>query len=188
MRTKNIYMIGLLLICMTITNLAYSQCGSERLKVKTLKDSEADEINFTPEPSTVHKQRMFPKPIYHNNNPREPSEKQVYVVECILIKFKKETNDRDLHLIVKDLNSNEKLVVEIPNPACVDTADNPHFSHISDIRTLLTSKLGTFTSNYKFAPAGTKIRVTGVGFFDKKNHPTGFKGRELHPVLDLEFL
>ncbi|MES1226263.1 MAG: hypothetical protein ABUT20_62885 [Bacteroidota bacterium] len=189
MKPKDILQRALYILLFLVVNFfAYSQCGSERLKVKTLKDPEADEINFTPEPSTVHQQRMFPKPIYHNNNPREPSEKQVYVVDCILIKFKKESNDRDFHLIVKDLNSNEKLVVEVPNPACVNVAGNPHFSHLKDLRTLLTTKLGTFTSAYKFAPAGTKIRVTGVGFFDKKNHPTGFKGRELHPVLNLEFL
>jgi len=185
---KNVFQIILFSAFVIINNIASAQCGSERVKVKTLKDNEADQINYTPETSTVHKQRMFPKPIYHNDNPREPSEKQVYVVECILVKFKKETNDRDFHLIVKELNSNEKLVVEVPNPACVDIAGNPHLSRIKAIRTLLTQKLGTFTSSYKFAKPNTKIRVTGVGFFDKKNHPTGFKGRELHPVLDLEFL
>jgi hypothetical protein len=115
------------------------------------------------------------------------SEKQVYVVECILLKFKRETNDNDYHLIVKDLNSNEKLVVEVPSPLCVDTT-NPHLSGIPAIRALLKQELGTITTNYKNAKPGTRIRVTGVGFFDKKNHPTGFKGRELHPVLDLEFL
>ena len=147
-----------------------------------------NEINFTPKPSTVHEQRQFPKPIYHDNNPRQPSEKQVYVVDCILIKYKREINDGDYHLIVKDLNTNEKLVVEIPNPDCVNISGNSHFSHIKDVRMLLKTKLSTFTTNYKFAPTGTKIRVTGVGFFDKKNHPTVFKGRELHPVLDIEFL
>jgi hypothetical protein len=167
--------------------LIHAQCGSERMRVKTLKDSEVSEINFTPQESTVHKQRQFPKPVYHDNNLRQPSEKQVYVVECILLKFKRETNDNDYHLIVKDLNSNEKLVVEVPSSLCVDTTD-PHLSGIPTIRALLKQELGTITTNYKNAKPGTRIRVTGVGFFDKKNHPTGFKGRELHPVLDLEFL
>ena len=185
---KKHFQILLLIAFIIAGNIAVAQCGSDRVKVKTLKDGEAGQINYTPEQSTVHQQRMFPKPVYHNNNPRDSSEKQVYTVDCILIKFKKETNDRDFHLIVKDLNSNEKLVVEVPNPACVDIAHNPHLSHIKAMRILLTNKLGTFTSAYKFAKPNTKLRVTGVGFFDKKNHPKGFKGRELHPVIDIEFL
>ena len=185
---KYLFKLLALATLLFINSWIYSQCGSDRLKVKTLKDSEVSEINFTPEPSTVHQQRLFPKPVYHNNNPRDSSEKQVYVIDCILLRFKRETNDGDFHLIVRDPNNNEKLVVEIPNPQCVNISSNPHFSNIKDVRKLLTTKLGSFTANYKNAPAGTKIRVTGVGFFDKKNHPTGFKGRELHPVLDLEFL
>jgi hypothetical protein len=70
---------------------------------------------------------------------------------------------------------------------CVDTT-NLHLSHIPAVRELLRQKLGTITTTYKNAKPGTKIRVTSVGFFDMKNHPTGFKRRELHPVLDLEFL
>ena len=65
---------------------------------------------------------------------------------------------------------------------------NPHFSKIDLSRKRLVAKVGPVKKKGRVPPAGTKIRVIGVGFFDKKNHPKGFKGRELHPVLELKVL
>ena len=175
-----------LLITITLSTIIYGQCGSERWDVKTLNDPEANDIVFTPVSSTVHKQLQFLKPAYHEANPRDATEKRVYRIKCILVKYMKE-NDSDWHLVVKDLNSNEKMVVEIPDMDCVD-ASNPHFSKIEVSKNRLKAKVGPVKKTPRAAPAGTKLQITGVGFFDKDNHPICFKGREIHPVLELKVL
>lgn len=163
-----------------------AQCGSERWEVKVLEDPEAVDINFTPVRSTVHKQLALEKPNYHDDNPRDITEKKVYLINCILVKYKKE-EDKDWHLVVKDLGTDEEMVVEIPDPECVDMS-NPRFSKLKVLRERLKAQVGPVTTSFRKPPAGTRIRITGVGFFDKKNHPIGFKGRELHPVLELKVL
>jgi hypothetical protein len=182
---SNWFLSAILILC---SYASVAQCGTERVKVKTLKDEEESEISFTPKHSSVHEQLQFAKPPFHDDNPREPSEKQVYIIEAYLIKYKKETNDNDYHLVVQDIDSDEQMVVEVPSLSCADAGHNEHFSHLKEVRNILSQQLGNFTTSYKYAPEGTRIRVTGVGFFDKRNHPRGFKGRELHPVLNLEFI
>src|ERR1051325_7281672 len=95
-----------------------AQCGTERWSVKILEDSEAGAINFSPVTSTVHKQLAFTKPPYHENNPRDMTEKKVYKINCVLIQYMRE-KDSDWHLVVKDLTTNEKMVVEIPDLDCI---------------------------------------------------------------------
>jgi hypothetical protein len=164
----------------------YGQCGSERWEVKTLADAEAGDIKFTPVKSTVSKQLAFIKPDYHENNLRDSTEKRVYKIDCILLEYMQEA-DSDWHLVVKDLITGKKMVVEIPDTDCIDMS-NPHFSKIDLSRRRLVAKVGPVKKKGRVPPAGTNIRVIGVGFFDKKNHPKGFKGRELHPVLELKVL
>jgi hypothetical protein len=154
--------------------------------VKTLSDAEAGDIKFTPTKSSVHKQLAFAKPAYHDNNPREASELKVYKIDCILVKYKSET-DKDWHLVVQDITTGEQMVVEIPDPACVDMT-NSHFKKLVVSRNRLKAQVGPVTASYRTPPAGTRLQIIGVGFFDKKNHPAGFKGRELHPVLELKVL
>lgn len=163
-----------------------AQCGTERWPVKILEDPEANDIVFTPVSSTVHKQLAFTKPTYHESNPRDATEKKVYKMNCILVKYMEE-GDKDWHLVVQDLNTNEMMVVEIPSLDCIDQS-NPHFSKIAVSRNRLKAQVGPVKSTPRVPPAGTKLEITGVGFFDKSNHPTGFKGRELHPVLELKVL
>lgn len=175
------------LISLVLTNdLVYGQCGSERWEVKTLSDPEAGDIKFTPVKSTVSKQLAFFKPDYHENNLRDKTEKKVYKIDCILLEYVQEA-DGDWHLVVKDLVTKEKMVVEIPDLECIDQA-NPHFSKIDVSRKRLVAKVGPVKKKARKPPVGTKIQIIGVGFFDKKNHPQGFKGRELHPVLELKVL
>jgi len=163
-----------------------AQCGSERWEVKTLADTEAGDINFTPVSSTVHKQLAFLKPDYHENNPRDATEKKVYKINCILVKYMLE-KDSDWHLVVQNLTTSEQMVVEIPDLDCIDQS-NSHFSKIEVSRNRLKAKVGPVKRTPRVPPAGTRLQITGVGFFDKKNHPAGFKGREIHPVLELKVL
>jgi hypothetical protein len=55
-------------------------------------------------------------------------------------------------------------------------------------RNRLKAKVGPVKKTPRLPPAGTRLQIIGVGFFDKKNHPVGFKGREIHPVLELKVL
>ena len=171
---------------LTLVTVTYAQCGSERWNVKILQDAEADDINFAPVASTVHKQLHFLKPDYHEDNPRDLTEKRVYKIKCILIQYMLE-DDSDWHLVVKDLMTGEKMVVEIPDLDCIDQS-NPHFSKIDISRKRLVARVGPVKKTPRIPPPGTKLQITGVGFFDKKNHPIGFKGREIHPVLELKVI
>jgi protein-tyrosine-phosphatase len=177
----------LVIFLMLAPRFLHAQCGDERWEVKTLTDSEAPQINFTPKKSTVHEQLKFNKPPFHDNNPRDVSEKQVYQIDCILLMYKNE-EDNDWHLVVKDLVTNEKMVIEIPDPECAEVKSSPHLKNLKKVRQKLTARIGPIKNKMWKAPANTKMRVTGVGFFDKSNHPKGFKGRELHPVLSIVFL
>src|SRR5258706_10668822 len=169
----------LLVLILAVNTIIHAQCGSERWEVKTLADSEAGNINFTPVSSTVHKQLAFLKPTYHDNNPRDATEKKVYKINCILVKYMQE-NDSDWHLVVKDLATSEQIVVEIPDLDCIDQS-NSHFSKIVVSKNRLKAKVGPVKKTPRVPPAGTRLEITGVGFFDKDNHPAGFKGREIHP-------
>jgi hypothetical protein len=180
----------LMAIWLVIFHLLYTsancQCGTERWKVKTLTDDEAESINFTPVSSTVHKQLHFIKPDYHEENLRDESEKQVYRIKCKVIKYKAE-NDQDWHIVIQDLVTKEQMVVEIPSPVCIDSS-NPHFSKIPLVRKRFVALVGPVKKQFRAAPKGLKMEVSGVGFFDKSNHPVGSSGRELHPVIDLKAL
>ena len=178
-----------LLLCNVYSHFLFAQCGTERWLVKTLQDADTANIRWRAVTSTVSGQLQKTKPVYHENNPRDSTELRVYKMDCILVKYKEE-DDHDWHLIVQDLVTNEQMCVEIPDPAdCSEVAANPRFSKIARARSRIEMNVGPVMGSYRTPPAGkNKIQVTGVGFFDKKNHPTGFKGRELHPVLDLKFL
>ena len=180
---SHLLFFALILLSSTVTN---AQCGSERWNVKTLNDGEAGDVIFTPVSSTIHKQLAFPKPAYHENNPRDATEKKVYKINCKLVKYKVE-DDSDWHLVVQDLTTNEKMAVEIPSLNCVDQS-NSRFNKIDVSRRRLRAKVGPVTTQYRLPPTGTRLQIIGVGFFDKSNHPVGFKGRELHPVLELKVL
>src|SRR6185369_7248902 len=165
----------LLLLFFCISFYSEAQCGSERWETKTLSDAEATKIKFSSIMSTVHDQLAFPKPAYHENNKRDQTEKQVYRIECILVKYKVE-DDKDWHLVVQDLQTNEQMVVEIPDPDnCNEVKGNTHLSKLAKVRKRIVAHVGPVTDEYRKPPEDSKkIIVTGVGFFDKKNHPQGF--------------
>jgi hypothetical protein len=186
---KNVFTFYRLLtlsLCFIIHTITYCQCGSERWPVKTLNDSEANDINYTPVSSSVHKQLQFPKPEYHEKNARDVTEKKVYRIKCVLVKYMME-GDKDWHLVVKDLATNDQMVVEIPDLNCIDQS-NLHFNKIEVSRNRLKAKVGPVKTTPRVPPVGTKLEIVGVGFFDRNNHPPGFKGREIHPVLELKVL
>ena len=171
---------------LVVSNCIEAQCGTERWPVKILEDSEAPQINFTPRNSTVKKQLAFFKPDYHEDNPRDTTEKQVYRIKCKLVKYMQE-KDSDWHLVVQDLVTSQQMVVEIPDTDCIDMS-NPHFNKIELSRNRLRAQVGPVKRQPRVPPAGTRLQIVGVGFFDKNNHPSGFRGREIHPVLELKVL
>src|SRR5580765_8088826 len=138
-----------------INDKIFGQCGSQRWEVKTLTDAESGDVKFTPIKSTVSKQLLFIKPAFHLDNPRDSTEKRVYKIDCILLEYVQE-GDSDWHLVVKDLVTNEKMVVEIPDTDCVDMS-NPHFSKIDLSRRRLVAKVGPVKKTARVPPAGTKV-------------------------------
>src|SRR5215472_10137270 len=98
-------------------------CGQERWDIKTLNDTAAKQVNFTPKPSTV-------KALYQLKAPksgavRNPSEMQVYTLQAKLVGYKIEFNpnpkpgekpgDHDFHIVIQEPGGPETMVVEIPD-------------------------------------------------------------------------
>jgi hypothetical protein len=183
-KLKADYYISVFLLFFSATCCA--QCGTQRWSVKTLQDSEVDQINFTPKSSTVKKQLAFPKPDYHDDNPRDSTEKQVYKIKCKLVQYSLE-DDSDWHLIVQDLSTSQQMVMEIPSTSCIGLS-NSHLSKIQLSKKRLIAHVGPVKKTPRVPPAGTRLQIIGVGFFDEKDHPVGFSGREIHPVLELKVL
>jgi hypothetical protein len=161
-------------------------CGSERWQVKVLKDHSVAEINFTPKPETLHALRELPAPEglrAMNGGIRLPQEKQVYIVDALLIGFKREA-DGDLHLVLADpVDRAKTMIAEIPSTACAAREYAQQFKQAAGAVTAIHSA----GPAYRRLPKPVRVSVTGVLFFDFIHGQTGVapNGVELHPVLSL---
>ena len=68
--------------------------------------------------SSITKQISIPKPEGKPED-RLASETSIYSIECYIVGFAEE-KDRDIHIIVADINIDETMVVEIVSPICSD--------------------------------------------------------------------
>src|SRR5256885_9146032 len=80
-------------------------CGHERWTVKVLTDSDRANVNRTSRTSTIHALRALNGPANsvrtsHQNTRISPVELRTYRVHALLIGFKHEADDDDLHLVI----------------------------------------------------------------------------------------
>jgi len=102
------------------------------------------------------------------------------------LQLKKNEADEDYHLVLK--SGKKTMIAEIPGEGCV--ADTPE-----PIKSMIIKARQDFTDWYAAQPnkkhLNAKVRVTGMGFFDRVHGGTGQvlkNGIELHPVIKIEFL
>jgi hypothetical protein len=206
----------LLMLFLAGTAAAQNCGGKERWGPKDGTDSEAPNIdltNITPEAVTdlvaIHQPDL---PGQADNTTRiVPDETHVYRVQARLVKWKREANDNDYHLVLTDdtLNFTDEsahppvpptghsFIGEVPDPSCFSGRDGS-FGSQTPFADGITSARQTMNQRFPNADqsgnwndgADVPVEITGIGFFDR---PHGQIGRapnniEIHPILSIRFL
>jgi hypothetical protein len=167
-------------------------CGEERWPVKTLTDSDASKVNFTPVPTTVAGLVAVPSPDGNSETSRlNTTEETTFEVRGRLVGYKHET-DGDYHIVIADLQDpSVTMVVEIPDPACGGVCASPKLEEIKQARQQFVQPFPSSQPQPEFAvvQGNVEVDVTGVGFFDFAHGQTGLAQNciELHPVLHISF-
>lgn len=153
------------------------RCGMERWPVKIGTDVDFPLVNFTPIDVSIKTLEELPKPrgarLPYKRRVNE-TEKSTYRVEGTIARVKVEI-DSDLHILL--VSGSNRLVAEIPSPACAIHA--PLMIRFVEARkTALSLK------------PNQRVRITGIGFFDRIHGQGGGakNGFELHPVYMVELL
>jgi hypothetical protein len=136
-----------------------------------------------PVTTTITALRSIKRPTPTRPAIRWPIEKKVLTIHCRIDTSGYEL-DGDIHIVVKNLNNNTGMVVEIPNPDCENVKTSPFIEHIK-------KAYKTYTGLSAFNTRFTGIfEITGVPFFDKIHNGRGAAPTmiELHPVLKIRKL
>ncbi|MCX5788406.1 MAG: hypothetical protein NTX64_07900 [Elusimicrobia bacterium] len=176
-------------------------CGVERWAVKTLSDSQAGQVNFTPADTTVDHLASYPSDgpwggfstgrngIAHQMPPDtrymsgEYAENQVYRVHAKLLRYKRES-DKDYHLVLADSRTGATIIAEISDPKCPGAESSPYRGDLENVRGQFDSTFSKPTTHFTDA-GGVPVTVTGVRFFDHNHGQNGVapNATELHPIL-----
>jgi len=159
-------------------------CGVERWSVKTGTDSDAAQVGFIPQATTIATMRSWPAPAtIPANNRVMPNETTVWTINATLTQYKLES-DSDYHLVVRD-GAGNTIVTEIPLPGCVG-AESPFAASIANARAKFDAM---FIPDGNFQFVNVPVQITGVAMFDFLHGQTGVapNGIEIHPILDINF-
>jgi hypothetical protein len=190
---KLVFLIVLIFLIVLVQYHFFKKpCGVERWKVKILADADTSKINFSDTIiTTVTAQGKLkpPKKIYKELTRRD-DECYLLQLDCYIIQYKKE-DDKDYHVVIKDLYNDNTMVSEIPSPVeCGELKESGHYAEFGKVRTWFEQHIGVPTDRFKKCIPPVKVRMTGIGFFDFNHGQTGHapNGREIHPVLKIECL
>lgn len=160
-----------------------SGCGVERWAVKTLTDPGANQINTTPQNTSIADLVSIAPPASPTDRVG-PTETTTFRLTGTLI-FAKREADGDYHLVIEDGRSNT-MIVESPTPTCAH--GSLMLKQIGEVRVALDARLPELAAGNIIKP-NLAVMVTGVGFFDRLHGQTGVapNGIELHPLLSIAF-
>lgn len=168
-----------------------SHCGTERWPVKTLTDADAAHVIFTPVTTTVAHLRGLATPPSRPDSARvAPTELTTFRIHGVLVGWKLESSDRDMHLVIADAaHPTRTMIAEVPSTTCDHVCSSGHTTQFRAARAALIAHFGTPTSTFHKFPTPQPITVTGVGFFDFLHGQTGVAPNavEVHPVLKVAF-
>ena len=184
---KNIFILLFPILFFNSSITLCQDCGVERWDIKTLADADTSKIDFTKIiVSTVHEQAAIAKP-YGKLTYRTVTESKIYSIDCFLIGYKIE-DDKDIHLIIEDINTDETMVAEIPSASCSSIQNTSRAKLFSDLHNWFLTNIGHPTSSFVFLEKHIPITITGVGYFDFMHGQKGMalNGREIHPVLTMK--
>jgi hypothetical protein len=168
---------------------AGQQCGAERWAVKTLSDSAAGSVNFTPQATTVDALRAIPAPAHIGfSMPRIAGvETTTYTLQAALVSATHE-EDEDFHVVISEPGDAAKtMIAEFPDVACSGAIGSVKRAEMETARRDFIAACGT-PPRSSFRRLRGSATITGVGFFDVLHGQTGVapNGIELHPVLKVE--
>lgn len=167
--------------------LSASRCGVERWAVKTMTDPTSGLVSQSSKAAVADLVALEPPVDPDMVKGRDmPVEITVYTVEANLVGYKQE-NDKDYHLVIADLDDPKTtMIAEIPSPTCAPKSTYAGFW--TKYRTLLDDTYGQPGKGMLYLAKPVKVKITGVGFFDRIHGQTGVapNGIELHPVIDLQ--
>ena len=162
-------------------------CGVERWPIKTLSDSDTIKINFSKlVESSVHQQVVLTRPKIVRNK-RHESETIIYKINCSIVGFKRESGDKDIHVILEDDETEETMVAEIPSHKCLSVQKTSRTDLFFNLNKWFVENIGYPTNNFIYLKKHIPITITGVGFFDYVHGQIGMaaNGREIHPILSI---
>jgi hypothetical protein len=173
--------------------------GVERVQLTPVITSNVVDLNALFEPE---------RPPQHDNDTRLDEEVHVYEIHGRLVKFKREggtKGDRDYHLVVSDdtrtftasngEKSGHSVVSEIVDPECIagmrgdPEIPSRFIEQIKQSRRALEEKFADIPDGAWVNAHGVKVRIVGIGFFDRAHGQVGrsLNNLELHPVLEIAF-
>ena len=139
-------------------------------------------------PSSVHEQVLLARPEFKQE--RQNDETSLYSISCYIIGYKKEKGDKDIHVIISDIKTGETMVAEIPNTECSELRGTSRYNSFVDLNLWFEKNIGHASSRFHFPDKLIPVKLTGIGFWDFLHGQKGMakNGREIHPVIGMEFL
>lgn len=165
-------------------------CGEERWSVKTLSDPDTIDINFNYiVPSTIGEQIKIINIPNSQTGKRSRYEDTLYSLNCLIIAFKKE-NDKDIHIVLKDINTNETMVGELISDECDEVKNTSRYNLFVELNKWFRENIGHPTSKLKHPKEPIPVKITGVSFYDFLHGQKGMasNGREIHPILSMSLI
>jgi RyR domain-containing protein len=158
-------------------------CGVERWAVKTLTDPDAPRVDLSPVDSSVHELVALAAPPSPTTRVA-PAEFTTYRVTADLTYVKLEEKDSDVHMVIKDPQTGQSMIIEAACPACAE--GSAVTDQIAQVRQIVEARFPRAIAGLpENLQPPLSVTVTGVAFFDYPHGQTGYadNGIELHPVL-----
>ncbi|HVA67486.1 MAG TPA: hypothetical protein VNK24_11275 [Elusimicrobiota bacterium] len=163
-----------------------------RWDVKTLSDTQADQVNMTPEDTTIGNLTSLPSPITSEKTEpsgRAPAELQVWRLDNVILVGARHEGDGDYHVILRDPDTGATMIAEIPDPNNAGAQASPYAAQLAAVRSRFDQSFGA-PGAYPQPMLRLNVRATiwGAGFFDFVHDQDGVapNGVELHPVMGFQ--
>ncbi len=176
--------LTILIVFLFCLNIFSQDCGKERWHIKTLSDADTLFVNFdTIRLSSIPEQINMPKP-EGKPEARLASETSLYTIECYIVGFAEE-KDRDIHIVIADINTDVTMVAEIVSPECSDVQTTSRYLLFKYIYDWFSDHIGIPKHSFIILDECKFVTITGIGFWDHIHGQKGMagNGREIHPVL-----
>lgn len=172
------------------TSTGLAGCGYERWPVKTLADRSGRAVDLTRRVTSAIFRLDRLRVARGGQTTRAGAERRTYTVRAVLMAAKVE-DDSDVHLELRDpAYPAATLIAELPALRCTLGARPAVRRQIARARVAFLHACGDPGTSFSLYAPGTKLVVTGVGFFDRGHGQRGVAPNafELHPVVGLRLL